>query len=767
VPISQSDLVVVIEAQDRASQQLQQVGQQVQRLQQQVEQVGQAGSRAGGGGGLLGGLLQGVNVASGMRALDAVFGAIQGTFGLVQDSIFGLNSRLEQATATFRVFTGSAVQAQAIVQALQHEADITPFDTDEMVRSGAALIGVVHGDQAALLDLLHTVEALAAFKPEQGLEGAAQAVREALGGNLQSLRERFEVDTSAIEQLERRGVPALQAVGQGLRQVGIDSRLVDALAQTFPGLLSNVTSFADQLRQRLGSGLFDEAKVALEHLNDLIGRYGAQVEEWASTVGAFLGLVAERLAQVVAAPLLGLLNTIAPGAGDLLRQVFAEPVQAATQLHDAVQQTTAAVQQYTQALSLAEAQEAFAAARDNAQALNTLLAQTDLPLKQNARSLAEVGLAAAEVQQQASRVQAAYDAQLLPLQRQQALLEHNAELQGLQSRLASTQAQQERDRLVLERAALLQAAQGATDPTAPDLSPRQRAIALALQERDTRLRILDLQQQQRPILDDLAQRQQALEQQRDAALQPFKDRLAALADERDTLSLVADRWNVLRATIQLAIDTAKGGAGAFGPPTADEGAFTAAGADAKARARQLADDFNTALQTWLDAGGGTAWGALTKTLADWYESTGKPHLQQFGTDVGDALGEAIGKAVGPAVLATLPPWLRGAIEGAGQGGQVGSANGPLGTAAGVVGGAALGAGGLPVLPRVTVPPGGSGGGGSAFTVNVDVGDVSGGLTPEEVQRIAQQKAQELAEQLALAAAGTDPGPNRLVQGAGR
>jgi hypothetical protein len=41
------------------------------------------------------------------------------------------------------------------------------------------------------------------------------------------------------------------------------------------------------------------------------------------------------------------------------------------------------------------------------------------------------------------------------------------------------------------------------------------------------------------------------------------------------------------------------------------------------------------------------------------------------------------------------------------------------------------------------------------------------LTEDQVRRMADAAAAALADSLALAAAGTDPGPNRLVQGAGR
>src|SRR5262245_31822987 len=121
MPPTQAELQIILEVQDRATQQLQQVGQLVVRLQQQVETAG----RRGGPGGLLGGVLGGVNLAAGMTAVQTVLGGVQRAWDLVADSIVGVNSRQEEAAAAFQAFTGSAQRAAQIMEFLRREAQRT------------------------------------------------------------------------------------------------------------------------------------------------------------------------------------------------------------------------------------------------------------------------------------------------------------------------------------------------------------------------------------------------------------------------------------------------------------------------------------------------------------------------------------------------------------------------------------------------------------------------------------------------------------------
>jgi len=789
-----AELQIVIEAQDRASQQLQAVGQQVQRLAQQVATAGAAGGRPGGGvlGGLLGSVGQGAQLAAGFLGIQTALEAVHKTVDVLSDSIVGQNSRLEEATTKFRVFTGSAQAAQQIVQALTREADITPFNTDEVIRGGAALISVVHGDQQALMDLMHNaVEPLAALKPQEGIEGAAFAVREALGGDLTSLQRRFEVSTTAIENLQAQGVPALQAIALGLRQVGIDSRLVEALGQSFTGLLSNVTSFGDQVRQRLGAGLFRDLETGLQHVNALIQQYGQQILQYASVVGAALGSLAERIAGALGGAITDLLNVISPGAGDRFAAVWKATDDAIKAVGQSSQQATPQVQQLGAALTLPEAQAALERARGNVDDLNNLLRQTNRPVQQVTRDLGAVGVQAAEVQQQAQRVTNAYNDQLQPLQRQLELLQQNTQLQRVQSELAGIQAQQTRQRLELEIAALRTAAQGATDPNAPDLTPRQRAIALALQERELQVQALDIQEQQRPVVEQLQERIQQLTREREDTLQPLQQALQSYRDQADTLNILRERWQLIQQDIQAAAQTVQNN-----PiqPKVEDPDSTSAMAKAKEQGEAVAKAWSDSWKQYWKEHGDETWTEVGDSLTTWMLGPGAQVAGKVGSTLGLIFGRIFG-GVGRAILRDQLDRMGKDLETILQSPLVGFILQSLlpGVPADAsrdllrkafVGGQVVARGidlvnnppnprGDTTLPQVN--PGVSAAaaqGGTSVTVNVDQGAVQvNGQTDEEATRrareIAQQKTQELLTALLAGATGTDPGASTTLQGAGR
>ena len=109
-----AELQIVIEAEDRASAQLRQVGQAVA-----APRAPGGGRAAPGrrGGGLLGGLH-----GRGDRGGAAGLRAMGGVIGFIRTSVVTLNSELERNVATFEAMTGSAEAAGDVVAALRREA---------------------------------------------------------------------------------------------------------------------------------------------------------------------------------------------------------------------------------------------------------------------------------------------------------------------------------------------------------------------------------------------------------------------------------------------------------------------------------------------------------------------------------------------------------------------------------------------------------------------------------------------------------------------
>ncbi len=200
-------------------------------------------------------VLAGMGVAAGVAA--AATGVAFGS--MVKDGL-ALNSSIEQATATFTAFTKDAALAKQIVMDLRTEADVTPFDTGEMITAGKALISSAKGSREELMKLVKTAEVLAALNPAQGLEGAAFSIREAMGGDYVSLQSRFDISRSVIKELKAQGLEGMELINAALKQMGAGPELVMQMASTWEGLSSTAGSFFDNMKQASTAPLFDVIK---------------------------------------------------------------------------------------------------------------------------------------------------------------------------------------------------------------------------------------------------------------------------------------------------------------------------------------------------------------------------------------------------------------------------------------------------------------------------------------------------------------------------
>jgi hypothetical protein len=688
-----TDLTIVLEAQDRASAQLRAVGESVQRLERQVEGV-QRTTRASGG------LFGGLTLGAGFAAVQGAVSGLQGLFDAVGESIFGMNSRLEQTVTTFQALTGSVGAAQAVVAALRREAATSPFSDAETLAAGRALITVSDGSTESLLRLVRVAEQLAAVDPAQGLEGAATALREAVGGDFQSLAERFELSRASLQRFRDQGLSNLQAVEAELQRLGVTSELVERLGRTFEGRRSTIVSFFDELRQRLGAGIFDRVADAFGHMVNLIAEHGDRLRQLATNVGQALGALLERVASATVGPLRALTEAFAPG---LWSAIEAE-----------LTRTVAPVE----AIAAAAQQGAPAAADLN-------------------RQLAGVGVAAAEVQLQANRVRQSYDEQLAPLERQLRLLQQSADLQRVQNALASNRAAVEGQRLDAEIAALQRAAGSATDPAAAGLNQRQRAIALALEERQLRREELGLQEQQRPAVQSLQARIQAIQEAQRDALAPLERQLQVYRDQADALQLQRDQAALLKQDLEAAAQAIRRvGTGPAAPEALE---------DSRKRGEALADEWLKGFQTWIEAGGGTVWGAIGASLEAWYNETGKPLAVRVGGDLGTAIGDAAAAAVDAALRAKLADLLATRVQ--------------------LPGVPAPGEPGL--LPRVASGVG-TQIGQSGVTVEFGAGAITiGGVTDPGFGEKLKGALTDFLTTFVAAAANVEPGARPQLQGAGR
>ena len=184
----------------------------------------------------------------------------------------------------------------------------------------------------------------------------------------------------------------------------------------------------------------------------------------------------------------------------------------------------------------------------------------------------------------------------------------------------------ERQRLQAELTALERAG-GAADPDDPNLTPRQRAIALAAQEHRLRLEELGLVEKQRTAEQGLNQQITEVQRRRAEVLEPYEALLRIDKERADGLQLELQRWGLFKLELDEATAKASTLQKALG---GDEAVHTEQVKTAQERGQAVADGWLASFQAWVDANGGTAWTAIAKSLTAWTLLTGIPGPRRRG-----------------------------------------------------------------------------------------------------------------------------------------
>lgn len=199
------------------------------------------------------------------------------------------NSQVEQVTARLNSFTKSGSVTAGMIEDIKAEAAKTPFAFTEMANATAALMPAAKQSGTAVMDLIKEAEILAASNPSQGLEGAAFALKEAVGGDFTSIIERFNLPRQYINQLKAQGVPALEAVRLAMQQLGLDSSLVTNMANTMSGRWSTLKDTFTNLAGTITQPIFSTLSSGLGQVNSILEKNGPAIQAFADGIATGLG----------------------------------------------------------------------------------------------------------------------------------------------------------------------------------------------------------------------------------------------------------------------------------------------------------------------------------------------------------------------------------------------------------------------------------------------------------------------------------------------
>lgn len=257
--------------------------------------AGKARKSSGGLGSLLGGGLK-----AGALAAAAAVATVGAGFVAIATSGLGMNSRLEQAKAQFEIFTGSALKADAIIDELRKRADITPFETQDYIEGGTALMSMAEGSKDKLMDLMKTAEMLTVLNPAEGLAGAAIAMKNALSGDFVSLQDRFNIAPATIRKHKEMGKTGQDLIRSVLSEMNITEKAMMGLGNTYQGRMSTLMSFIDNIRASLSTGLFAFLSEKMSGAIAWIDENQQWVMDTASGLGTMIGDVVTKVSSKVA-----------------------------------------------------------------------------------------------------------------------------------------------------------------------------------------------------------------------------------------------------------------------------------------------------------------------------------------------------------------------------------------------------------------------------------------------------------------------------------
>lgn len=180
----------------------------------------------------------------------AVAGMAGAAAGIVATLKNGLNQKviLEQSETLMASLMGGADKAREAMAMLSEEARKNPmFSRKDLVQTGAALSVFANGSAKQLQGLVQTAQKLSLLKPEQGLEGAAFALKEALGGDFVSLASRFDIPRSSIKALRDAGLEGKALIDALLKGQGITDETMSGMTGTVGGQMAAMRSLWDQI----------------------------------------------------------------------------------------------------------------------------------------------------------------------------------------------------------------------------------------------------------------------------------------------------------------------------------------------------------------------------------------------------------------------------------------------------------------------------------------------------------------------------------------
>lgn len=238
--------------------------------------------------------LRGLGTLVGGAITTAIGGAL--TKGL-KDGVQQAFS-MEGAEVMMKGTLGSLEKAKKAMEMVRAEAEKNPmFSKSELADSAKGLSVFADGSVEKLRGLLDTAKKLSVLKPEQGIAGAAFALKEALSGNYLSLISRFDLDKGSVDKFKSQGLSNKEVVDALLKSMGVSNTTLQDMAGTALGrmqaMLNQLTSIGEQFFNSIWPAL--EPKV--QAMQEWMKANGQEVVESLKALTMIVSGIAQGLAK--------------------------------------------------------------------------------------------------------------------------------------------------------------------------------------------------------------------------------------------------------------------------------------------------------------------------------------------------------------------------------------------------------------------------------------------------------------------------------------
>lgn len=244
--------------------------------------------------GALGDLGNGLgNVGSKLAGVAGTLGKIGGVVGGVVAAIGvavggkmlkqGMDMETEMVSMT-HFLGGDEKKSASFLKDLRKEADLTPFETDEVIGAGRRAVQITGGDTEKGMQFVKLAEDMAALNPGKSISDAMEALADADMGEMERLKE-FGFKGSK-ELFDAAGEDLFKMKDtRGNNLMDMYSGGAEKLSQTAKGKLSTVTG-------NIESGMTDAGLKLLERLSPVLSKLVPLSEELANKIpGVVEGLM--------------------------------------------------------------------------------------------------------------------------------------------------------------------------------------------------------------------------------------------------------------------------------------------------------------------------------------------------------------------------------------------------------------------------------------------------------------------------------------------